>query len=176
MKILGPPQRGVALLVSLIMLVLLALLGLAAVNMSSMNLRLTGNEQARTESIAAAQLALEQVASTNFPANPQPVTVNVDVNRDGVTDYTVAVATPVCLNAVPIKTVQLNVTAPADVACFASGAAQNTGIAGAASGGYSNCANTQWDLSATTADNANSGATVDVHQGIGMRVATGTNC
>ena len=176
MKTLDFPQRGVALVVSMIMLVLLTLLALVAINMSSVNLRLTGNEQARSESIAAAQLAIEQVASTNFPANPQPVTVNVDLNRDGVTDYTVTVAAPVCLNSVPIKTVQLNINNPPDVPCFASGAAQNTGIVGAGGGGNSVCSSTQWDVSATTADNANSGATVNVHQGIGTRVPIGTNC
>jgi len=171
MKALGSPQRGIILLVTLVMTVLLTLFALAAVNLSSINLRLAGNEQARSESIAAAQLAIEQVATTNFPANPQPVTVNVDVNRDGGADYGVAVAKPVCL-----KTVQLNINIPEDAACFASGAAQNAGIVGAGGGGNSDCSNTQWDLSATTTDNANSGATVSVHQGIGMRVAIGTTC
>jgi Tfp pilus assembly protein PilX len=178
MSALGSPQRGVVLLVSLIMMVLLTLLALVAINMSSVNLRLTWNEQARSESIAAAQLAIEQVATTNFPANPQPVTVSVDVNRDGTADYAVAVAKPVCLNSVPIRTdsKQLNLNNPADVACFASGAAQNTGIVGTGVSGNSNCSNTQWDVNATTTDNANSGATVNVHQGIGMRVAIGTPC
>jgi Tfp pilus assembly protein PilX len=176
MKAPGSPQRGVILLVTLIMMVLLTLLALTAVNLSSVNLRLVGNEQARSESVAAAQLAIEQVATTNFPANPQPVTVNVDVNRDATADYGVAVAKPVCLNSVPLKTVQLNINNPGDVACFASGAAQNTGIAPAGGGGNSDCSNTQWDLSATTTDNANSGATVTIHQGIGMRVAIGTTC
>lgn len=176
MSALGSLQRGVVLLVSLIMMVLLTLLTLVAINMSSVNLRLTWNEQARSESMAAAQLAIEQVATTNFPANPQPVTVNVDVNRNGTADYAVAVAKPICLNSVPIKTILLNISNPADVACFASGAAQNTGIAGTGGSGNSNCSSTQWDVSATTTDNANSGATVNVHQGIGMRVAIGTSC
>jgi len=176
MKALGSPQRGIILLVTLVMTVLLTLFALAAINLSSVNLRLAGNEQARSESIAAAQLAIEQVATTNFPANPQPVTVNVDVNRDGGADYGVAVAKPVCLNSVPLKTVQLNISIPEDAACFASGAAQNAGIVGAGGGGNSDCSNTQWDLSATTTDNAKSGATVSVHQGIGMRVAIGTTC
>ena len=158
------------------MMVLLTLLALTATNLSSVNLRLVGNEQARSESVAAAQLAIEQVATTNFPANPQPVTVNVDVNRDATADYGVAVAKPVCLNSVPLKTVQLNINNPGDVACFASGAAQNTGIAPAGGSGNSDCSNTQWDVSATTTDNANSGATVTIHQGIGMRVAIGTTC
>src|SRR5207302_2415351 len=68
-------QRGAALFVSLIMLVLITLFVLAAINMSTVNLRITANSQARSEAIAAAQQAIEQVASRNFTANPQAATV-----------------------------------------------------------------------------------------------------
>ena len=176
MKTLGSTQRGVALIVSLIMMVLLTLLAVVAINMATVNLRMTGNEQARSESMSAAQLAIEQVATTNFPANPQPVAVSVDINGDGAADYAVAVAKPVCLNSVPIKTTALNLNNPADVACFGSGAAQNTGFVPRTGVGNSVCSNTQWDVSATTTDNAKSGATVNVHQGLGMRAPIGTTC
>src|SRR5579864_9453925 len=96
-------QRGATLVIGMIMLVLVTLFVLAAINMSTLNLRIMGNEQSRNESIAAAQQAIEQVASTDFTTNPQPVTVPVDINGDGTTDYSVAVATPTCLNSVPVK-------------------------------------------------------------------------
>jgi Na+-transporting methylmalonyl-CoA/oxaloacetate decarboxylase gamma subunit len=164
-------QRGAALVMTAIMLVLLTLLALAVINMSTVNLRVAHNEQMKAESTAAAQRAIEQVVSTNFPANPQPVTVAVDINNDGTTDYNVAVAKPECKNAVPIKTIELDISQPSDVACFASAAA-----GGAGAGGNSVCANTQWDVSATATDAANSGAKVTVHQGIGQRVPIGTTC
>lgn len=169
-------QRGAALVVSAIMLVLITLFALAVINMSTANLRVANNEQIRAQSVASAQQAIEQVASTNFPANPQPTAVAVDINHDGTTDYNVAVAKPVCNNSVPIKLVELDITQSSDVACFASAASSGSGAIGSAGSGNSVCSNTQWDLSATTTDAINSGATVTVHQGVGQRVPIGTTC
>lgn len=169
-------QRGASLVVSLIMLVMITLLALSVINMSTVNLRVASNEQVRTQQIASAQQAIEQVASTNFPANPQPVTVPVDINGDGTADYNVAVAKPVCNNSVPIKLVELDVGQSSDVACFASAASSGSGAIGSAGSGNSVCANTQWDLSATATDAVSSGATVTVHQGVGQRVPIGTTC
>jgi Tfp pilus assembly protein PilV len=169
-------QRGASLVVSLIMLVMITLLALSVINMSTMNLRVASNEQIRTQQVASAQQAIEQVASTNFPANPQPVAVAVDVNGDGSPDYNVQVAKPVCNNSVPIKLVELDIAQSSDVACFASAASSGSGAVGSAGSGNSVCANTQWDVSATATDTANSGATVTVHQGVGQRVPIGTTC
>lgn len=164
-------QRGTALPVTLIMLVMLTMLVLGVINMSTVNLRVAANEQTRSESIAGAQQAIEQVASTNFPVNPQPLTFAVDINNDGKADYNVAVAKPDCKNTTPIKLTELDPTQTSDVACFASAV-----IGGAGAGGNSVCANTQWDVSATATDAASSGATVTLHQGIGQRVPIGTTC
>jgi archaellum component FlaF (FlaF/FlaG flagellin family) len=169
-------QRGAALVVSAIMLVLITLFALAVINMSTANLRVANNEQIKAQSVASAQQAIEQVASTNFPANPQPTTVAVDINHDGSTDYNVAVAKPVCNNSVPIKLVELDITQSSDVACFASAASSGSGAIGSAGSGNSVCSNTQWDVSATATDAINSGATVTVHQGVGQRVPIGTTC
>ena len=105
----------------MIMLVLLTLFVIAAVNMSTINLRVMGNTQARNEAIGAAQQAIEQVVTTDFPKNPRPVTITVDVNGDGTSDYSVAIAMPACLNSIPIKVTELDA---ADVVndgpCFGS--------------------------------------------------------
>jgi Tfp pilus assembly protein PilX len=169
-------QRGASLVVSLIMLVMITLLALSVINMSTVNLRVASNEQIRTQQVASAQQAIEQVASTNFPANPQPVTVAVDINGDGTADYDVAVAKPVCNNSVPIKLVELDIAQSSDVACFQSAASSGSGAVGSAGSGNSVCSNTQWDLSATATDAVNSGATVTLHQGVGQRVPIGTTC
>ena len=171
------PQRGATLTIAMIMLVLLTLFVLATMNMTNMNLRVMGNEQARNEALAAGQQAIEQVASTNFPANPQPVTVNVDVNHDGTNDYTVAVAKPVCQNAIPIKLVELDVSKVEDVPCFGSGVSPAPGLPLGGGSGNSLCANTQWDVSAHVTDaTSNTGTDVTVHQGLGQRVPIGTTC
>jgi len=169
-------QHGATLTIAMIMLVLLTLFVLAAMNMTNMNFKVMGNEQARNEALAAGQQAIEQVASTNFPAAPVASTVNVDVNGDGTNDYVVAVAKPVCQNSIPIKLVELDITKAGDIPCFGSGVSPAPGVPMGGSGN-SLCANTQWDISATVTDpTTNTGTTVTVHQGIGQRVPIGTTC
>ena len=103
-------ERGATLVIGMIMLVLLTLFVIAAVNMSTINLRVMGNTQARNESIAAAQQAIEQVVTTDFPKNPVASTITVDVTGDGTSDYSVAIAVPACLNSIPIKVTELDAT------------------------------------------------------------------
>ena len=178
-----PAQRGATLVIGMIMLILVTLFVLAAINMSTVNLRIMGNEQARNESIAAAQQAIEQVVSRDFTTAPAAVTIPVDINGDGTVDYSVAVAQPTCLNSVPIKLASLKpINADGtvntnDAQCEVGGPVRSSGIAGSAGTGNSLCANTQWEINATTSDAATgSGAAVTVHQGIGTRVLLGTPC
>jgi len=171
-------QRGAVLVVALVMLVLLTLFVLSILNMSNVNLRVAGNNQARNQALAAAQQAIEYVSSFNFTTAPAASTVNVDINGDGTNDFAVAVDKPVCMNSVPIKTTELDIGIPADVACFASSASTTSGILPAATGGNSLCSNTQWDLRATVQDSGSSGSQTNatVHQGVGVRVPIGTTC
>ena len=172
-------QRGAALFVSLIMLVLITLFVLAAINMSTVNLRITANSQARSEAIAAAQQAIEQVASKNFTTNPQAVSVSVDLHNDQTkTDYTVAVAKPACLNTVPITMAELaerDNSDPDDVACRGSASVQNSGLL-PPSDNNSMCKTQQWDVNASVSDGANSGATISVHQGLAKRIEISQSC
>jgi Tfp pilus assembly protein PilX len=172
-------QRGAALFISLIMLVLITLFVLASINMSSVNLRITANTQVRNEAIAAAQQAIEQVASRNFPANPQAATISVDMHNDSSkTDYTVAVAKPACVNTVPITMAELAArdnSDPDDVACRGSASMQNPGLLPPAENN-SLCKTQQWDVAATVADTGRSGANVTVHQGLSRRIEISTTC
>jgi hypothetical protein len=108
----------------------------------------------------------------------------VDVNADGKTDYTAQVAAPACVAIKPIANTQLttDTTSPnfaADSSCF-SGVNNNsdTGILTAAGtpGGMSNCSATQWDVAASVNDANGTGANTTVHQGVAVRVLTGTSC
>lgn len=169
-------QQGATLTIAMIMLVLLTLFVLAAINMTSINYKIMGNEQTRNEAMAAGQMAIEQVASTNFPAAPIAQTVSVDINGDGVADYSVALPKPVCQNSIPIKLVELDVTKSGDIPCFGSGVSPAPGVP---MGGVGNslCANTQWDVPARVTDpTTNTGIDVTIHQGIGQRVPIGTTC
>jgi Tfp pilus assembly protein PilX len=163
-------QRGAALVMTAIMLVLLTLLVLAVINMSTVNLRVANNEQTRQESIAAAQRGIEQVVSTNFPGSPAPLSITVDIDGNGSTDYNVAVAKPVCQNSVPIKSNELDINNAGDQQCFC------TALMPCGAGNNSLCANTQWDIPATATNARDSAQTVTVHQGVGQRVLIGTTC
>ena len=65
-------QRGISLVVGLIMLLLMTLLAISAFQASNVNLRIAGNMQVRQETLAAAQTATEQVLSS--PAFIDPAT------------------------------------------------------------------------------------------------------
>jgi len=169
-------QRGATLVIGMIMLILVTLFVLAAINMSTTNLLVMGNEQARHEAIAAAQQVVEQISSRDFTTNPQPVTVTVDVAGNGSTGYSVAVATPKCLNSVPIKLTELDAANPNDVPCFGSAASSAAGVPAGTGTGNSFCSGTQWDLSATATDPTNAtGTSVTLHQGVAKRIATGAS-
>lgn len=134
-------QRGVVLVVSLIMLVILTLLVVASVKLSTTNLKIVGNEQAVKAMEAAAQQAIETtVQNINFsaPVVSTPVTVNPGTTNAA----SVAIAVPECLGSVSV--------------------AGNTIVIGAIPGGVQT---TYWDVQATVTDNA-TGATVEFHQGI----------
>src|SRR5512135_2732830 len=148
-------QRGVALVIGMIMLVLLTLLVLSAINTSTINLRISGNMQSEDEARAMAQQAIEQYISsyTNFsPAPPGPpvgiAATGYDVNGDGKADYTVTVAAPVCKRAA--KQIP-----PRSIDC----------ANGVKNGIY--CWDTLWEVGAT-AVNVASGAKQSVAQGVSI--------
>lgn len=178
-KALSRNQSGATLVIGMIMLILVTLFVLAAINMSTTNLRVMGNQQARNEAIVAAQQVIEQVASRDFTKSPTTVPevvtpVTVDVNGNGTTGYTVTVSAPTCLNSVPVKLTELSINNPNDIPCFGSAQSGQAGIPGGTGNGNSFCSATVWDVSASSADSTNgSGTTVTVHQGVSKRIATG---
>lgn len=158
MKMINPGARGPArqagatLVVALIMLALITLLVVNAFTLSSSNLKAVGNMQARDESIAAANQALELVVSSAFTDAPVAQEVNVDINKDGTTDYTVAVSVPRCIKATVV---------PNPDKCDEDHPEL--------------CASpdwhTEWDLKAQVADAA-SGAAVTVHEGVRVKLSS----
>ena len=140
-------QRGAVLIIGLIMIVLITLIVVSAFTLSSTNLKSVGNMQVRDEATAAANLAMEQVIGSDFTAALGPNTLGVDINKDGVDDYSVVVATPTCIQAT-----QASSASPSDVELGAAMSAGSTW-------------NTDWDLDAQVTDAA-SGAKVHVRQGV----------
>ncbi len=86
-------QRGVTLVVGLIMLVLITLVVTSAFMMSTSNLRAVGNMQFREEAIAAANAAIETTLSA---ASLSATNTSVDI---GGIEYDVEIKTPICVRA-----------------------------------------------------------------------------
>lgn len=161
-------QQGMALIIGMIMLVLITLAVTTAFTLSSSNLKSVGNLQTRNEAVAAANRAIEEVASSLLVPNsdgspsltpPQATVSLVDINNDGTDDYTVAIAAPVCVRATKaVDTAGGTVTGPSGI----TGGSSSTGS------GLSTLPdqyNSVWDIS-TTVTHANSGAATAVRQGV----------
>jgi hypothetical protein len=104
--------------------------------------------------------------------------VTVDVNNSGLAGakYDVVVAAPACVSVKPVKLSELDADNMDDVPCFASGAAQNTGIVGVGTSGNSLCAKSNWDVSASYTPTGEATPIVTTHQGVATRVTVGAGC
>jgi Tfp pilus assembly protein PilV len=140
-------QRGVTLVVGLIMLVLITLVVSTAFLLSTTNLRSVGNMQFRDEAIALANKKIELVLSSPFTDDPAAAaeSIDMDINDDTIPDYSVSIATPTCIRAVQ----EANTAAPSSVTFIAPASNYRT----------------VWDIDATVADAA-SGASVRVRQSV----------
>jgi len=92
-------QRGAALVVGLIMLVLVTVMLISALVLSTSGFRSVSNMQFREEAIAAANRAIDQVIGSPFMLSPAAETISVDIDNDGDEDYSVDIDAPVCISA-----------------------------------------------------------------------------
>ncbi len=173
-------QRGMTLIMAMIMLVVLTLLALTSFNLGKSNLQIVSNMQQRDAAVAAAHEVLEQtISNTRFFESPDAVMTNpcgdpnsscVDVNGDGTADVKVTLTPkPACVKVAPIKVDKLDLKAQDDRDCSVN-ESQTFGVAGAATGD-SECSNSTWDIHAVATDMVNN-STVEVVQGVSVRVPT----
>ncbi len=166
-KPIHKPQRGVVLVVALIMLLLVTLMAVAGFSLTQSNLQIVGNMESRTQAFNVANAAIEEaVSSTLFVSEPSNIfivscgsanTKCYDVNGDGVNDITVTVDTPLCVTVEPIKISELDLTNPQEAQCVVQDSE------------YSLCANSVWELRAVAVDNLTSAQAV-VRQGVALKV------
>ena len=140
-----PSQRGAALVVSLVMLVLITLLVITALNLGTATFRAVSNTQFRDEAVAAANAAIQARVSSTFVDPPATTSDSVDINNDGTPDYVVAV-TPSCVAASVAETADPSSASLPPTMSLAS------------------TWNTVWDIAAVVTDDA-TGAAVTVHAG-----------
>jgi Tfp pilus assembly protein PilX len=170
-------QAGITLVVTLVFLVLFLLIAVAMVNSGLINVKVAANQQHAVEARDVAQQAIEQVISNDFTKAPAAVAVPVDVSGDSKADYVAQVAQPACVASKPMKNVELDLSDADDVSCMIGSGVQNTGIVTAGNNaGNSLCNATQWDVAATVNDADNTGTVATVHQGVSVRMPTGSVC
>lgn len=174
-------QRGMTLIVALIMLVLMTLFAMTSFNIGKSSLQVVGNMQQRTQTLAAAQATLEEtISQPDFAATPDNAltapcgavanTRCFDVNGSGAKDISVKLfPKPTCMSAQVVKSSSLNLTNPADLGC-SKGVSQSFGIMGTASDD-SLCADTMWEIFAVATDNVTQ-ASATVVQGVTVRVSS----
>lgn len=177
-------QRGLTLIVSLIILVLMTLLAVTSFNMEKNDLNVVGNMQQRIQASDAARTVLETTySSPTFLNTPSSAIIGncggatvansdcFDVNGDGSDDVKVAISpAPTCVMAQTILNSTLNLSNQDDLGC-AVGISNQAGIVGASTSGASLCANTVWELNAVATDLA-SGAQSTVTAGAAARTST----
>lgn len=170
----GRRQRGITLVISLIMLVALALIATSAFKGSTTNLRTVGNAQSRQEAFAAAQTALETtISSSQFVENPLAVAaspVNVDVVGNGDANFVVRISpAPACYRVRPVSAGELNPAVASDLPCLLSQRPSGieSDIPGPASGA-SLCSDMEWNVRAVVADPVST-TQLAANQGIAVR-------
>jgi hypothetical protein len=180
-------QNGSVLLVAMIFLILFSLIAASVYKSSISSVQALGNMQWRTESINAANDAIDKLLSdpTTFTnaatigATVGATPLTFDVNGDGNTDVQVKFLNdvgPECKRAVRIPAAELDVSVPEDVACMSSGSSNNTGLGitnatGSTSGLnqiISLCANVEWAMTVQATDSVTN-TSVNVVQGVGVR-------
>lgn len=145
-------QHGATLVVGLIMLTLITLMISSAFTLSASNLQSVGNMQNRDEAIAAANKAIEQVLSSPFTNVPAAESIDVDINNDGNTDYTVNLAKPTCINALKLA--------------GAGAPPSSISLGSSFSVSSSTYYDTLWDLDATVVDARHNGTSIRERQGV----------
>jgi Tfp pilus assembly protein PilX len=175
-------QRGITLIVGLVMLVLITLLVLATFHLSKSNLEIVGNVQYRNQALGATQQTIEAaIASPLLTTNPSAIfptpcaannTLCYDVNGDATDDVLVALTPqPACVKAEVIKTANLNLALEDDRRCTIQ-VGQSLGIENTSSSD-SLCSDSLWDIVARSQDIGTDTKTIGViNQGVAVRVRT----
>lgn len=154
-------QKGVTLIVTLIMLVLMMLLAVASINMSTTNLKIVGNMQLQQEATNAAQSAINQVLSSGKNLS-EPLTAPGSIV---VGDYTVILTRPCLISAIGLRDSDLsNPPTPDDQKCKTSSKFDPMNM-----NALTDCAKVTFQLTATVTDTA-SNANVTLVQGASMRM------
>jgi Tfp pilus assembly protein PilX len=170
-------QRGISLIVGMIMLVLITLLVVTSFNIAGSHLKVINNVQIQNELESAANAAIERTISTSAFANSAGYTATeairqFETSSAGTTEQKTAVSvtvTAACEKAKILSNKEANTVSKDCIWDPDSGGAYIEGKSSA--GNSSLCAEALWDVNAATKAPQDNRATMEVHQGVGTTVA-----
>jgi hypothetical protein len=184
------PQRGFVLIVGLIMLLLISLVAIAAIRSASSHLQVSGNEQSHAQTLTAANYALDLVINdatfSDRQLSTEPaLTVAVD-GAGGQVQLAAHYLDPFCSRYRFIKKQELvqkvlgggggfvYTVDPKNTSCISGQSSTGLTIVDTPTSTMnvvdnSLCATTLWEVQAT-AEDAQTGASTVVNQGIEMRM------
>jgi type II secretory pathway pseudopilin PulG len=189
-------QRGATLITAMVFMLIFAIMAAAALRNSMSSVQAISNMQWRSESVAAANDAIDRVlSSADFATKTDSVTAEVvaapytvDINGDSVADIKVTFPTvtiagvskagPRCIRYRPVPAASLDPDLPSDRGCYGSASGDATGLGVVAPSGasatpvnssQSMCADTQWAIPVRATDEVTN-TSVDVTQGASVRV------
>ncbi|MDZ4251305.1 MAG: pilus assembly PilX N-terminal domain-containing protein [Sulfuritalea sp.] len=164
-------QRGVVLILSLIMLMVLTLIAVSAIRLSTVNLRTVANAQSRIEAMSTAQRTIDLVLSSNFTDNIAGTASTVTV-AEGGKNYTVVIARPCLVRSAPILNIALPEPEAAPPGKPCGPYPECTCRKGVDIDAYSQCSDTIWQIQASSSSGW-FGANVSITQGTGIRMDNG---
>ncbi|MDB4299614.1 hypothetical protein N9928_01010 [bacterium] len=152
-------QRGVVLVVALIMLMLVTITGVVTANLIRSNLVVVQNFEARAAARAAALSAIQQALADPSFLGGGAYTVGIDLLGDGViSDLTVTLSAPTCISTKILRNAELDILGNSnDASCYQPGL-------------YSLCADAIWETTVTALD-LTTGARIELRQGIASRTS-----
>ena len=162
-------QRGVVMVIALIMLAVVTLIGTVSANLVMGNLRIVQNIEARAAAKSGALSAMQEAIMTSgFLEGEKAFVVSCegnsytrcfDMTGDRTSDdMSVTLSKPECVSAIPVRNLTLKVWRnPNDASCYQPGV-------------YSLCADALWEVTMTAADRV-TGAKVVVRQGLTTRTS-----
>lgn len=147
-------QRGSALIIALILLVVAALLGIGAIQSGMMGTRIGRNAQLTQQAQLAAQRAIDATLSdlgtfTNASSAPATTVQSIDIDGDGTADFTVTVSRPACVAIANAKDYSYLTSPPKD---------------------------TTWVIRARAVEVGGGSSGAEVTQGIRVRLPTSADC
>lgn len=170
-------QRGMTLLVALIMLVVMTLAAVMSFNLGRSNALVVGNQQAQQITTAIARQAIDEVLSRDLFTKTPDIPFGVSnaksygINGGPGNDIQVAIGPTVANPSLPAPCIQrskrVEVNLNDDSITCASNAQQTSGIEGTQTSS-STCADITWEITAQASDSVTESTAVVV-QGVDVR-------